>query len=171
MPRNIEVKIRVPEPAPIRAAALAAGARSRGVETQTDRYYELAGGRRVKLRVRDGGTAEMIRYDRPETGGIRASTYEVTPVRDADAGVCAVPKDAPVSIVRKRRELLVIGNVRIHLDDVEGLGTFLELEAVVDPAHDDDAGRHQISVLLDALGLAGAEPIRASYGELVRGAR
>jgi len=170
VPRNIEVKIRVRELAPIRAAALAAGARSRGVEAQIDRYYELAGGRRVKLRVRDGGTAEMIRYDRPETSGVRASTYEVTPVRDADAGVCMVPKDAPVSIVRKRRELLVIDNVRIHLDDVDGLGTFLELEAVVDPVHDDDACRRQVCALLDALGLATTEPIRASYGELVRAA-
>jgi len=169
--RNIEVKIRVHDLAPLRAAALSAGACSRGVEAQTDRYYELVGGRRVKLRVRDGGAAEMIRYDRPETGGVRASTYDVTPVRDTDAGVCMVPKGAPVSIVRKRRELLTIDNVRIHLDDVDGLGTFLELEAVVDPAHDDDACRHQVSALLDALGLATAEPIRASYGELVRAAR
>jgi predicted adenylyl cyclase CyaB len=170
VPRNIEVKIRVRELAPIRVAVLAAGARSRGVEAQIDRYYELAGGRRVKLRVRDGATAEMIRYDRPETSGVRASTYEVTPVRDPDAGVCMVPKDAPVSIVRKRRELLVIDNVRIHLDDVDGLGTFLELEAVVDPAHDDDTCRRQVSALLDTLGLATIEPIRASYGELVRAA-
>ena len=171
MPRNIEVKIRVHELAPIRAAALAAGASSRGLEAQTDRYYELAGGRRVKLRVRDGGTAEMIRYDRPETDGVRASTYEVTPVRDAEAGVCMVPKDAPVAIVRKRRELLMIDNVRIHLDVVDGLGTFLELEAVVDLAHDDDACRRQVAGLLDALGLATAVPIRASYGELLRAAR
>src|SRR5262249_37820939 len=113
----------------------------------------------------------MIRYDRPETSRVRASTYEVTPVRDANAGVCMVPKGAPVSIVRKRRELLVVENVRIHLDDVDGLGSFLELEAVVDPAHGDDACRHQVSALLDALGLATAEPIRASYGEPGRAAR
>ena len=66
---------------------------------------------------------------------------------------------------------LMIDNVRIHLDDVDGLGTFLELEAVVDLAHDDDACRRQVAGLLDALGLATAVPIRASYGELLRAAR
>jgi adenylate cyclase, class 2 len=170
VPRNIEVKVRVSGLARLRTAALAAGARSSGIESQTDRYYELDGGRRVKLRVRDGGSAELIRYDRPETGGVRASDYEVTPVRDAAAGACLVPKDPPVSVVRKRREVLLIENVRIHLDEVDGLGTFLELEAVVDAAHDDAACRRQVATVLDALGLATAEPIRASYGELVRGA-
>jgi adenylate cyclase class 2 len=171
VPRNIEVKIRVPDLDRIRAAALAAGASSRGVESQTDRYYQLAGGRRLKLRVRGAGAAELIRYDRPETGGVRASDYEVTPMRDDDAGACLVPKEVPLSIVRKRRELLLIENVRIHLDDVDGLGTFLELEAVVDGAHDDAACRRQVSFLLDTFGLGAAEPIRASYGELLRGTR
>src|SRR5580765_8286462 len=72
VPRNIEVKVRVSDLARARTAALAAGARSRGIEAQTDRYYELDGGRRVKLRVRDGGPAELIRYERPETAGVRA---------------------------------------------------------------------------------------------------
>jgi adenylate cyclase class 2 len=170
VPRNIEVKVRVSDLARARAAALAAGARSRGIETQTDRYYELDGGRRVKLRVRDGGPAELIRYDRPETGAVRASDYQVTPVRDAEAGRCLVPESPPVSVVRKRREVLPIENVRIHLDEVDGLGTFLELEAVVDAAHDDVECRRQVAALLDVLGLATAESIPASYGELVRGA-
>lgn len=171
MPRNIEVKVALADAAPARAAALALGARSQGVEVQTDRYYELAGGRRVKLRTRQGGGAELIRYERPETDGVRASDYTITPVRDAEAGACLVPKGDAVAVVRKRREVLLLDNVRIHLDDVDGLGTFLELEAVVDPAHDDATCHVQVATLLDRLGLAGAEPIRASYGELVRDAR
>lgn len=171
MPRNIEVKVALPDPACARAAALALGARSRGVELQTDRYYELAGGRRVKLRTRQGGGAELIRYERPESEGVRASDYTITPVRDDEAGACLVPKGDAVAVVRKRREVLLLDNVRIHLDDVDGLGTFLELEAVVDPAHDDAVCRRQVATLLDRLGVAAAEPIRASYGELVRDAR
>jgi len=166
MPRNIEVKVRLPDPARARAAALAAGADDAGVETQVDRYYELDGGRRVKLRTRAGRPAELIRYDRPETAGVRASEYEVTPVRED--GTCVVPAGPPVAIVRKRRELLLLDNVRIHLDAVDGLGSFLELEAVVDERHDDAACRAQVDALLARLGLAEAVPIRASYGELVR---
>jgi adenylate cyclase, class 2 len=166
MPRNIEVKVRLPDPARARAAALAAGADDAGVETQVDRYYELDGGRRVKLRTRAGRPAELIRYDRPETAGVRTSEYEVTPV--CEDGACIVPAGPPVAIVRKRRELLLLDNVRIHLDAVDGLGSFLELEAVVDERHDDAACRAQVDALLARLGLAEAVPIQASYGELVR---
>jgi adenylate cyclase class IV len=166
MPRNIEVKVRLPDPARARAAALAAGAHDAGVEMQVDRYYELDGGRRVKLRTRAGRAAELIRYDRPETAGVRPCDYEVTPVREDDA--CVVPAGPPVAIVRKRRELLLLDNVRVHLDAVDGLGSFLELEAVVDARHDDAACRAQVDALLARLGLAQAVPIRASYGELIR---
>jgi adenylate cyclase class 2 len=166
--RNVEVKVPVPDLAAVRAAALAAGARPSGLERQTDRYYELAGGRRVKLRTRVGGAAELIRYDRPETADVRASDYEITPVRDAAAGACLVPHGEPLAIVRKRREVLLLDNVRIHLDEVDGLGAFLELEAVVDAAHDDAVCHRQVGTLLGVLGLAGAQPIRASYGELLR---
>jgi predicted adenylyl cyclase CyaB len=170
MPRNIEVKVRLADPAPVRAAVLATGARSTGVELQTDRYYELAGGTRVKLRTRPGRAAELIRYDRPEIAGVRASNYDVTPVRDEAARQCLVPHEEPVAVVRKRREVLLLGNVRIHLDEVERLGTFLELEAVVDRQHDDAACHRQVEALLDAFGLTNHEPIRASYGELIRDA-
>ncbi len=171
MPRNIEVKLACADLAAARAGALAAGAIPHAVEDQTDRYFEPSGGRRTKLRTRDGGAAELIAYDRPETAGVRPSDYEVTPGRDRGSARCLVPKGEPVAIVRKRREVLLLGNVRIHLDEVEGLGTFLELEAIVDPRHDDAECRRQVASLLDALGLAGAEPIRASYGELIRDAR
>jgi adenylate cyclase class 2 len=170
VPRNIEVKVRLADAVRVRDAALAAGARSTSVEMQTDRYYELAGARRVKLRTRDGGSAELIHYDRPETDGVRASDYEVTPVRDDAARACLVPKGEPVAVVRKRREVLRLENVRIHLDQVDRLGAFLELEAVVDPEHDDATCRRQVETLLHALGLADREPIRASYGELIRDA-
>ncbi len=168
MPRNIEVKVRLADPDGARAAAIAAGARSASVEHQTDRYYRLDGGRRVKLRTRDDGRAELIHYDRPESDGVRASDYEVTPVRDA--GACLVPGGEPVAVVRKRREVLRVDNVRIHLDEVEGLGSFLELEAVVDTTHDDAVCRAQVDALLGVLGLADAVPIRSSYGDLVRDA-
>jgi adenylate cyclase class IV len=166
MPRNIEVKVPLADPVAVRAAAIAAGARSASVETQTDRYYELDGGRRLKLRARAGGSAELIRYDRSETAGIRASDYEVTPVREG--GACVVPAGTPVAVVRKRREVLLLDNVRIHLDAVDGLGSFLELEAVVDARHDDAACRAQVDALLARLGLANVVPIQASYGELIR---
>jgi len=163
MARNVEVKARVADLGRVRALAEGLGARDAGVLEQTDRYYELDGGRRLKLRTMPGRPAELIRYDRPETSGIRASDYEITNVREDDA--CLVPKSTPVAVVRKRRELLLLDNVRIHLDTVETLGTFVELEAVLDERHDDATCTAQVERLVDALGLH--DQVRASYGEMV----
>lgn len=169
MARNIEMKARVADLAAVRAAALAAGARPHAVEAQVDRYYTLDGGRRVKLRTIDGGAAALIEYHRPEAAGVRASDYTITPVRDAAAGVCLVPKGRPLVEVRKRREILLWDNVRIHLDAVDGLGTFIELEAVVDAAHDDARCHAQVAALMAAFAIADAALIRASYAELLQG--
>jgi adenylate cyclase class 2 len=167
MARNIEIKARVADLEAARAVALRLGARDTGVDAQVDRYYALDGGRRVKLRTsRDG--AHMIHYDRAETAGVRPSDYTITPVRED--GACQVPKGEPLVTVRKQRRILLLDNVRIHLDDVEGLGTFLELEAVVDAAHDDARCRAQVDALLAELGIGADRLIRASYAELLRAA-
>ena len=147
----------------------ALGARHHATHEQVDRYFEIEGGRRVKLRTFGGGRAEMIRYDRPETGAVRTSEYTVTPVRDDEAGACLVPKGVPLVVVRKRREVYLLDNVRIHLDQVEDLGTFLELEAVVDAVHDEAVCRRQVDDILRALRIDEGECIRASYADMARG--
>jgi hypothetical protein len=110
-----------------------------------------------------GRPAELITYDRAETAGIRPSDYTITNVRED--GACIVPKHEPVATVKKRRELLLLDNVRIHLDTVDTLGTFVELEAVVDDGHDGATCTSQVERLVDALGLH--DQVRSSYGEMV----
>ena len=167
MPRNIEIKARVADLDRVRALAGRLGARSHGVERQTDRYYVLDADRRVKLRVVHGERAELIEYRRPESRSVRASDYTVTAVRDEEAGLCLVPKGPPLVVVRKQREIMLWDNVRIHLDQVDGLGTFLELEAVVDARHDDAACCAQVAALMRTLAIADTDLIRASYAELL----
>jgi predicted adenylyl cyclase CyaB len=168
MARNVEAKARLADLAVARRAAERLGARFVWDDEQVDRYYELDGGRRLKLRTCGRAPAELIRYDRPETTGVRASDYDVLPVRDAEAQACLVPKTAPLVQVRKRRELWQLDNVRIHLDTVDGLGTFLELEAVVDAGHDEARCRTQVHRLLPAFGVAEDDCLRASYSDLLR---
>lgn len=167
MPRNLEVKAALPNLAVTRKAVATLGARHVGTEHQVDRYYELEGARRVKLRTIRGGGAYLIRYQRPEHAGVRTSDYEITPVRDAAAARCLVPKSAPLIVVRKRREIHLLDNVRIHLDRVAGLGTFLELEAVVDATHDDAACARQVEAITHALGVPAGAFIQASYADLL----
>lgn len=168
MARNVEVKARLADVDAARAIVAGLGAAFVWSDEQVDRYYELDGERRLKLRICGRAPAELIRYERPETSGIRASDYEITPVRDDAAALCLVPKTPPLVTVRKRRELWQLENVRIHLDDVDGLGTFLELEAVVDGAHDDRACTRAVERLLAALDIREADCIRASYSDLLR---
>lgn len=168
MPRNVEVKARLDDLDAARATAARLGARHVWTDEQVDRYYTLEGSRRVKLRTCGRAPAELIRYERPEDDGVRTSAYEVLPVRDPEAHACLVPKTPPLVTVRKRRELWLLDNVRIHLDTVEGLGTFLEFEAVIDAAHDEAACRAQVDELLPTFGLDGARCIPASYSDLLR---
>lgn len=167
MARNVEVKARLAGLDGARRTAEALGARFAWIDEQVDRYYRVGERERVKLRTCGRAPAELIRYVRPETAGVRASEYEVTPVRDAEAQACLVPKTPPVAVVRKRRELWLLDNVRIHLDTVDGLGTFLEFEAMVDAAHDDARCRAQVHELLAAFGIGDADCVRASYSDLV----
>lgn len=166
MRENVEIKARCRDLATCRMRAVALGARPSAVEMQTDRYFEIDGGRRLKLRSIEGGRAELIDYDRPETEGVRVSRYRVDPVR-SDGGICQVPKGPPLVTVRRRREILLIGNVRVHLDEVDDLGSFVELEAVVDAAHDEQRCRVQIDEITAALGIGAGDFVRASYSDLL----
>jgi len=169
VPRNIEIKVRLADLDQARAVCARLGAHPLGAEVQTDRYYAVDETHRLKLRTISGRSAELIEYRRPETAGVRASEYSITPVRDAAVGVCLVPSGPPLVVVRKRREVLLWDNVRIHLDAVDGLGSFLELEAVVDERHDDAACRAQVAELMDAFSLCESDLIAASYADLVSG--
>lgn len=167
MPRNIELKARCPDPAAAAGCALAMGARDAGVLLQVDTYFHVKSGR-LKLRVIDGQRAELILYSRPNAAEIRASDYHIAQVPDPAGARALLGRSLGVLVeVRKRRRLLLWENVRIHLDDVEGLGSFLELEAVVGDAGDETVSRERAERLRDVLGVADAELIESSYSDLL----
>ncbi len=70
-------------------------------------------------------------------------------------------------VVAKRREIFLHRNVRIHLDEVSGLDTFLEFEAVLDPSIDDAAGRAQVAALQAEFDIAPSDVLAASYSDLL----
>ncbi len=171
MARNVEIKARVGDLSSLRERALALGARPAGVLAQVDRYFEIDGGRRVKLREIDGTSFELIRYDRPESDAVRTSDYSVERFAAADPELVAWRARDATCVVAKTRDLLLLDNVRIHLDRVERLGTFLELEAVVDDAHDERTCREVVDWLLAAFDIEPGALLRASYSDLLRGSK
>jgi adenylate cyclase class 2 len=170
--RNVELKARDPDPARTLERALAIGAAQIGEIRQRDTYFAGARGR-LKLREQDTDGPplfdELIEYSRPDSIDARTSTYRRVPVADAaplrEALDAAYGADVTVA---KRRQLLLWEGVRIHLDDVEGLGTFLELEALADPDSDLGAEHQKLERLRAELGIEDGNLIARSYADLVR---
>jgi homotetrameric cytidine deaminase len=139
--RNVELKARDRDPEATLAAALAHGAVHQGVLTQTDTYFAAREGR-LKLRE-EGDAGTLIAYARADEATARTSAYHLVAAPDP-AALKAALDDAlgTVVVVEKFRRLLLWEAVRIHIDAVEGLGTWLELEAVA-PANSDLAEEHR----------------------------
>jgi adenylate cyclase class IV len=170
--RNIEIKARIASVAAVlpRARALADGPEQ--LITQDDTFFAVPHGR-LKLRQFADGSAELIHYQRPDTGQAKASDYVLVPVPDPAALREALARGLGVlGRVRKQRLLLRVGATRIHLDQVEGLGEFMELEVVLgdggSPGSPTDAqGVATAEALMQALGLADAPRLAGAYLDLL----
>jgi len=165
--RNIEIKARDRDPARTLELALGLGAADEGDLQQRDTYFEGARGR-LKLREQEPGEDELIEYRRADEAGARASSYRR--VRVAAAAELREALDAALGtlvVVTKRRRLLLRDNVRIHLDDVEGLGSFIELEAVAGPESDLAAEQTQVAELRERLEIGDDALVGESYSDLL----
>jgi homotetrameric cytidine deaminase len=171
--RNVELKARDRDPARSLERALALGAEDKGEIRQRDTYFARARGR-VKLREQEAGGSpfwdELIEYSRPDSVDARTSTYQRVPI--ADAAPLREALDAAYGTlvtVTKRRRLLLWEGVRIHLDEVERLGSYLELEAVADADSDLSAEREKLERLRAELGIEDEDLIGTSYSDLLLG--
>jgi homotetrameric cytidine deaminase len=127
--RNLEIKARDADPRRSLELALALGAADQGEIVQHDTYFARVGGR-LKLRDQSPGEAELIQYRRADSADPRESEYRVVAVPDPEAlGEALGTALGTLVVVEKRRRLLLWEGVRVHLDEVYGLGTFVELEA------------------------------------------
>ena len=163
--RNVELKARDADPEGTLRRALELGASDEGVLRQRDTYFGRARGR-LKLREQEPGGAQLIAYLRADDEAARTSAYRI-----AEVGEPAELREAldaalgTLVIVDKRRHLLLYEDVRIHLDDVDGLGTFVELEGVAAP--DSDLSRERDIVEQLRAQLALGEPVPVSYSDLL----
>lgn len=165
--RNVELKAADPDPVRSLEACHRLGAEDRGVHVQRDTYFRVPAGR-LKLREEEGSDPHLVAYERPDVAGRRLSRYRIVPVTDAEALGAALAETLGVeAVVRKRRRLFVWQGVRIHLDEVEGLGAFVEFEALAAPGSDLSREEEQVRMLCEAFGLAEEEAIGGSYCDLM----
>jgi adenylate cyclase class IV len=130
---NVELKAELRDLPVARATCRAIGASFILAFDQTDTYYRVPHGR-LKKRETTDEPAEYIYYERPNRAGPKLSQFTIYSEEQAITRFGREPLPTWVT-VRKRRELWMFGNVRIHLDTVESLGTFLEFEALVSRDH------------------------------------
>ncbi len=163
--RNLEFKAPLGEAAAMLAKARSIGAELWGDLRQTDTYFNIGHGR-LKLRETAGFQAELIYYDREEDAGHRQSDYFVTAVPDAASALEVLSRALGVrAVVRKQRTLVLLDTTRIHFDNVEGLGHFLEIEVPV--TDDEGAAARRLDSLITGLGLTWEECVRRSYVDLL----
>jgi adenylate cyclase, class 2 len=138
-----------------------------GVLSQRDTYFNAVNGR-LKLREMEG-EAQLIAYERPDDVGHRTSSYRIVEVEDARGLRDALADGLGIqAVVAKKRLLFIWEDVRIHLDDVEGLGNFIEFEAVAPPESDLSAETKRIRLLRERFEIADTDLIDVSYCDLIR---
>ncbi len=168
MPRNVEVKARVTDFEALCRRAESMSDTPVEVLDQRDTFFAVPRGR-LKLRVLAPDACELIYYERPDDAGAKVSEYYI--VRSSDPETFLKVLSAALEIrgvVAKRRFLYRIGRGRVHLDDVEGLGTFMELEVVLDEGQSSEEGHAIAGKLLEDLEIGETDRVSGAYIDLLQ---
>lgn len=170
MPTNIEIKARVDSLAKLLPAVAALADAEPEHVVQDDTFFSCPNGR-LKLRVLGAGHGVLIFYRRADEPGPKPSFYVHSETTDPD-GLRAVLTDAngEVGRVRKRRTVFRIGQTRVHLDRVDDLGEFLEVEVSVDDPLEYDAAVSEANRLLAVLGIEDSALVEGAYVDILAAA-
>jgi predicted adenylyl cyclase CyaB len=165
--RNVEIKARISsvEAMVPRVAALA----DRGpVEIDQDDTFFVCERGRIKLRALSATEGQLIFYRRANHAGPKESRFVISPTASPDSLRDALTLAyGSAGRVRKHRTLYLVGRTRVHLDRVESLGHFLELEVVLADGESPDAGVKEARALMTALGLADHQLLDGAYVDLL----
>ena len=167
MARNIEIKARLANRATVEAATAALANGPGELIRQDDTFFASPKGR-LKQREFAAGHGELIFYQRSDATGPKASRYDIA-ATDEPAALRRVLGQAlgAAGRVRKERTLYVIGRTRVHLDRVEGLGDFVELEVVLTEGEAEAAGLAEARRLMASLGIDETALIAGAYVDLL----
>ena len=180
---NIELKARLSDLPAARQTARRVATKYVGIERQTDTYFQCPAGRMKLREIVDFGPAEengdgaqlqprrsiaqLISYDRADETEAKESHYQIVEIRDPGRVRELKWQMGIRAVVVKQREIFLQDNVRIHLDDVSGLGAFLEFEAVLGRGKNAATGRAQVTRLQEEFGIEPDALIANSYVDLL----
>ncbi len=169
MPQNVEVKAWVRDWQRAREIASAISDQPVQILHQTDTFFKHTEGR-LKLRDFGDGHGELIWYARDDRTGTKTSLYRITNTSDP-VGLNEVLRLSYGirCVVEKTRELYLVGQTRIHLDQVVGLGNFLELEYVLNEGESPTSADTTVMRLLEKLQVVPEDHIAVAYADLLVG--
>lgn len=163
--QNVEFKAELRDLPLARSICKALKATWVGELQQTDTYFRVASGR-LKKRETVGEETEFIFYDRANRIRPKISQFTIYSEQHALERFGTAP--LPIwLVVKKKRDLWIHGNVRIHLDQVEGLGNFLEFEALVSKDNNVPKCHDAIAELRTAFHPVLGEAIDRGYSDLL----
>ena len=170
MARNIEIKARYPDLRNALRICGEMGATYAGTDLQVDSYFRVPSGR-LKIRESTLGSGSLIFYRREDKQGPKQSDYLLVEIGSSAASLRELLTEALGILVqvRKKRQVLVYGTTRVHLDEVESLGSFVEFEYVLQENQSPEAGFSEVERLRKSLAIEDAALVSVSYSDLALG--
>lgn len=170
MSSNVEIKAKINNISEFLQNALSISDRPKVILQQRDTFYKVSHGR-LKLRQIKGENAELIYYDRPDSEGPKLSSYSKQEFKDSNEveglkNVLAASL-GEIGEVKKTRHLFMYGQTRIHVDEVENLGHFMELEVMLKKDETLEYGKKLADELMSKLGVKQEDLISGSYHDLL----
>jgi predicted adenylyl cyclase CyaB len=167
MPANIEIKAQVRDIEDLKTGAAALSDTPVEIIPQEDTFFQVSRGR-LKLRQLAPNRGQLIYYERDDTAGPKQSNYLIAETADPVALKTTLTAALGIrGVVRKRRSLYMAGQTRIHVDEVEGLGNFMELEVVLHPGQSQAEGQAIALDLMVKLGVEEADLLEGAYMDLL----
>lgn len=167
MPANIEVKARLRNFEEIRRRADSLSDSPLVIIPQEDIFFNVPNGR-LKLRLLGPNRGQLIYYQRADQGGPKRSDYYLSETMDPDSLRQVLESAYGIrGVVKKTRYLYLAGQTRIHLDEVEGLGQFMELEVVMREGQSNAEGEEIAKGLMTSLGVERVDLLEGAYMDLL----
>jgi len=167
MPANIEIKARARHFEEIKARAEKLSDTPLQVILQEDIFFHVPHGR-LKLRILASDSGQLIYYDRPDQSGPKRSDYHLAHTADPQNLKRVLELAYGIrGVVKKTRYLYLVGQTRVHLDDVQGLGHFMELEVVLRESQSDAEGQAIADGLMASLGVERSDLLEGAYMDLL----
>lgn len=163
---NVEIKARCGDPERVRNVLRSHQARFAGTDHQVDTYFRVRAGR---LKLREGNIENaLIYYDRQNESGPKKSDV-LLHVVSPNSGLKEILTKAlgVLAVVDKQREIYYVANVKFHIDTVQGLGSFVEIEAAGDERSDRGMLLEQCRDYVEQFAIREDDLVAESYSDMV----